>query len=208
VRLLIADDHPIFCEGLQAHLTRQGHDVVAVAHDGAQALRLCADLAPAVAILDMEMPVLNGLGAAREIQRTTSTRVVMLTLHHEEQYLLEALRAGVKGYVLKSQAGRDIVEAITAVAAGGTYVSPAVSGALVERFLAGRQEDAASPLSLRESQVLQLVAEGRTTKQIAQALDLSVKTVEAHRTSLMRKLDIHDVAGLVRYAVRRGVVRA
>jgi DNA-binding NarL/FixJ family response regulator len=101
-----------------------------------------------------------------------------------------------------------MVEAVNVVAAGGTYVSPTLSGTLVERFLAGPLDQSAAPLSLRESQVLQLVAEGRTSKQIAQALDLSVKTVEAHRTALMRKLDIHDVAGLVRYAVRRGVVRA
>ena len=208
MRLLIADDHPLFCEGLQAHLTRLGHEVVAVAHDGAEALRLCAQLAPAVAVLDVEMPVLNGLGAAREIQRTTDTRVVLLTLHHEEQFLLDALRAGVKGYVLKSQAGHDVAEAVRAVAAGGTYVSPTLSGPLIERFLAGPEQAPAPPLSLRESQVLQLVAEGKTSKQVAQALDLSVKTVEAHRTSLMRKLDIHDVAGLVRYAVRRGGVRA
>jgi DNA-binding NarL/FixJ family response regulator len=207
MKVVIADDHPLFCEGLAALLTREGVEVAGVANDGHQALRLCQELAPAAAVLDIGMPVLNGLAAAREIQRVGTTRVVLLTLHRDEEYLLDALRAGIKGYALKSQSGSQVVAALLAVAGGGTYVSPELSSALVESYLA-RAGTQPPPLSLRESQVLQLIAEGSTTKEVAQALGLSVKTVDCHRTSLMRKLDIHDIAGLVRYAVRRGVVEA
>jgi DNA-binding NarL/FixJ family response regulator len=207
MRILLADDHPILLEGLSSLLQRQGFQVVGVAADGREAVRLARELRPDVAVLDLTMPVLNGLEAAREIQSSLLARAtVLLTLHDEDDYVLEALRAGVKGYVLKSQAPRDVAEAIREAARGGIYLSPGISRVVVDAYLSKR-EPRADPLSRRERQVLQLVAEGKTTKEIAQALEVSVKTADSHRTRLMKKLGIHETAGLVRYAIRRGLVQ-
>ncbi|HET7746847.1 MAG TPA: response regulator transcription factor [Vicinamibacteria bacterium] len=205
VRVLIADDHPLLRDGLTALLTRERFTVVGEASDGAEAVRLAEHLKPDVAVLDLTMPVMNGLEAAREMQATGSTRVAILSVHREDHYVLEALRAGVKAYVLKSQAAREIAEAIRQVSRGGVYLSPGLSEVLFQAYVQKKDPDQ-DPLSPRERQVLQLVAEGRTTKEIAHLLDVSIKTADSHRTRLMKKLDIHETAGLVRYAIRRGIV--
>ncbi|MBI2001365.1 MAG: response regulator transcription factor [candidate division NC10 bacterium] len=193
-------------QGLRALLEREGFEVAGEAGDGHQAIRLAQDLRPDVAVLDLAMPLLNGLDAAREILKVSpSTKVILLTVHTEDQYVLEALRARVKGYVLKTQVAEDLVQAIREVLRGSTYLSPGISQAVVEAFLA-KTDLPTDPLTLRERQVLQLIAERKSTKEIAGLLGVSVKTVESHRARMMEKLDIHEVAGLVRYAIRRGLV--
>lgn len=204
--IILADDHQIVRQGLKALLERENFDIVAEATDGQAAVRLARELQPAIAVLDFAMPVLNGLDAAREIHLVSpQTRTILLTVHTDDHYVLESVRAGVKGYVVKTQAADDLIRAIREVSNGQVYLSPAVSRAVVDAFLSGA-EPPPDPLTRRERQVLQLVAEGRTTKEIAQVLGLSVKTAESHRCRLMEKLAIHEVAGLVRYAIRRGVI--
>ena len=206
-RVLVADDHPVVRQGLKSLLTREGFSVVAEAADGREALRQVEALHPEVALLDLGMPGLNGLDAAREImQSSTGTKVVILTQHAEEPYILEALRAGVHGYVLKSQSVSDVVQAIRDVTRGKLYVSPAISEVVVSAYR-GQSRLPADLLTTREREVLQLVAEGKSTKQIAEILGIAQKTAESHRSHLMVKLGIHQVAGLVRYAVRRGLVQ-
>jgi DNA-binding NarL/FixJ family response regulator len=206
-RVLVADDHPVVRQGLKSLLTREGFTVVAEAADGREAVRQIESAHPEVALLDVGMPGLNGLDAAREImQRSGATKVVILTQHAEEPYVLEALRAGVHGYVLKSQSVTDVVQAIRDVTRGRVYVSPAISDVIVTAYR-GQSRFPADSLTTREREVLQLVAEGRSTRKIAEILGISHKTAESHRSHLMLKLGIHDVAGLVRYAVRRGLVQ-
>ncbi len=152
------------------------------------------------------MPILNGLEAARETSRCSpKTNTILLTQHGEDQYVSEALSAGVRGYVLKSQVASDLVQAIQQVSRGQVYLSPGVSRAVMEAYRS-KSERPGDPLSARERQVLQLIAEGKSTKEVAALLGISVKTAESHRTRLMQKLDIHETASLVRYAVRRGIV--
>jgi two-component system response regulator NreC len=154
------------------------------------------------------MPVLNGLEAAVQVQKVSPrTKVILLTMHPEEQYVAAAMRAGVKGFLLKNQAAQDLVRAIEEVARGGVYLSPRVSQVIVEASL-GRREIDADPLTPREREILQLIAEGSATKQVAAQLGISVKTAESHRARIMKKLDVHEVAGLVRYAIRQGLVEA
>jgi len=207
VRVLIADDHEMFRQGLRVVLEEEGFQFVAEASDGRQAVQLCAQHHPEVAILDVAMPVLNGIYAAREIIKANSrTKVVLLTQHTEDQMVLESLRAGVTGYVLKTRATSELVQALRAVCRGEMYLTQSISHTVVEAFL--RKDGLPErPLSDRERQVLQLVAEGKTTKEIASMLGISVNTAESHRTNLMEKLDIHDTAGLVRYALRNGVIQ-
>ena len=206
MKVLIADDHQIVRQGLRMLLERERFTVVAEAVDGREAVRLAIDLRPDVAILDLTMPLLNGLEAAREVLRERGgTRVILLTMHAEEHQVAIALRAGVRGYVLKTQAAEDLTHAIRAVVAGQTYLSPAISSLVVDAYVSG-ERPAADPLAPRERQVLQLVAEGKTSKEIAAIMGLSVKTAESYRTRLMEKLEIHQTAGLVRYAIRNGIV--
>lgn len=206
MKVLIADDHQIVRQGLKMLLERERFTVVAEAVDGKEAVRLAIELRPDVAILDLTMPLLNGLEAAREILRERGgTRVILLTMHAEEQQVAIALRAGVRGYVLKTQAAEDLAHAIRAVVGGHTYLSPAISSLVVDAYVSG-ERPAADPLAPRERQVLQLVAEGKTSKEVAAIMGLSVKTAESYRTRLMEKLEIHQTAGLVRYAIRNGIV--
>jgi two-component system response regulator NreC len=208
IRLLLADDHHLVRQSLRALLEREGFQVLADAADGREAVRLAEQLKPDVAILDVAMPVLNGLEAAQQIQKASPrTKVVLLTMHPEEQYVAAAMRAGVKGFLLKNQAAQDLVRAIEEVARGGVYLSPRVSQVIVEASL-GRREIDADPLTPREREILQLIAEGSATKQVAAQLGISVKTAESHRARIMKKLDVHEVAGLVRYAIRQGLVQA
>lgn len=208
IRVLLADDHVLVREGLRALLARESDiQVVAEAGDGREAVRMARDGRPDVAALDLSMPLLNGLDAARQIAAfDRPPRVILLTVHSEDRYVLEALRAGVRGYVLKKQAAADLVRAIREVSGGGVYLSPGISSAVVEAIRSPQPAPEES-LTAREREVLQLVAEGKTTKEIAVLLGVSVKTADAHRTRLMQKLDIHDIAGLTRYAIRQGLIQ-
>ena len=206
VRVVLADDHVLVRQALKSILEREGFQVLAEASDGQEALRHVRSLQPEILVVDITMPVLNGLDAARELARSSpKTKIILLTQHDEEQYLSDALELGVKGYVLKSQAASDLIHAIREVSRGSVYLSPGVSGALLEAYRS-RSDAPANPLTPRERQVLQLIAEGKSTKDVATVLGISVKTAESHRTRLMQKLDIHETASLVRYAIRRGIV--
>ena len=206
-QVLLADDHQIVRQGLRALLEREGFRVVGEAADGREAVRLSGETHPDVVVLDLAMPALNGLDAAREILRgSPRAKAILLTMHTEDPYVLEALRGGISGYVLKTQAGDDLVRAIREVTRGSLYLSPGVSRAVVDAYRA-KTELPPDPLSPREREVLQLVAEGKTTKEVAGLLGISVKTAESHRTRIMSKLDIHETAGLVRYAIRRGLIQ-
>jgi two-component system, NarL family, response regulator NreC len=206
--VVLADDHPVVRQGVKVLLERDTFEVVGEAADGLEAIALAEQLSPDVVVLDVAMPTVNGLGAVHEIRRVSPrSKMVLLTMYTEEHYVLEALRSGVKGCVSKTQAPEHLLEAIREVCAGGVYLSPRVSGAVVEAYLS-KTEVPRDPLSGRERQVLQLIAEGKTTKEIAVVLGVTVKTAESHRSKLMEKLDIHSTAGLVRYAIRRGLVVA
>jgi DNA-binding NarL/FixJ family response regulator len=209
IGLLLADDHPIFRQGLKSLLEKAGFNVLAESPDGIEAVSQAGKLHPDAAVLDFSMPRLNGLDAARMIHRVSPrTKVIMSTVHREEQYVVEALNAGVKGYVLKSEASTALVEAIWEAYRGNVYLSPAISRYAVEWcLLKTRGETPADILTPRELQVLQLIAQGNSTREIAGQLKLTLKTAESYRTSLMAKLDIHEAANLVRYAVRRGLVK-
>jgi DNA-binding NarL/FixJ family response regulator len=207
VRIVLADDHVLVRQGLMSLLEREGFQVVGEASDGQEALRLTELFRPDIAIMDISMPILNGLNAAREMSRSSpKTKTILLTQHDEGQYISEALDAGVKGYVLKSQVASDLLLAIRQVSRGQVYLSPGVSRAVMEAYHS-KSEKSKNPLTLRERQVLQLIAEGKSTKDVATLLGISVKTAESHRTRLMRKLGIHEIASLVRYAVRQGIVQ-
>jgi len=206
LRILVADDHLIVRQGLKVLMQREGFEVVGEAADGQEAVRLARDRCPDVAVLDLAMPLLNGLDAAREIlQACPRTKAILLTMHTEDHYVLEALRAGIKGYVVKTQASADLIRAIREVSRDMTYLSPRVSRTVVQAYLA--KSEVSDPLTPRERQVLQFVAVGKTTKEVAGQLGISVKTAEAHRMRIMKKLEIHNTAGVVRYAIRQGLIQ-
>jgi DNA-binding NarL/FixJ family response regulator len=206
--ILLADDHVLFRQALRVVLEKEGFVVRAEARDGQEAVRLAEKLRPDIAVLDVSMPMLNGLDAARQILKTNPrTKAIALTMYTDDHYVLGALRAGVRGYVIKSQAAQDLVDAIRTVNQGLTYLSPGVSAAIVDACLTPAPA-ATDPLTLRERQVLQLVAEGKTSKEIADVLALGVKSAESYRTRIMQKLEIHTTAGLVRYAIRQGLIQA
>ena len=207
IRVVLADDHVLVRQGLKSLLEREGFQVVGEASDGREVLRHSELLHPDIAVLDITMPILNGLNAARELKHSfPKIKTILLTQHDEDQYVSEALEAGVKGYVLKSQVASDLLQAIQQVSRGQVYLSPGVSRAVMEAYHSKR-EKSRDRLTLRERQVLQLIAEGKSTKDVASLLGISVKTAESHRTRLMQKLDIHETASLVRYAVRHGIVQ-
>ncbi len=206
-RILLADDHLIVRQGLRALLEREGFAVVAEVSDGQEAARVARERCPDVAVLDFAMPLLNGLDAAREILRACPrAKAILLTMHTDDHYVLEALQAGVKGYVVKTQATADLVRAIHEVLRGSAYLSPGISETVVQAYLS-KSGAPVDPLSPREREVLQLVAEGKSTKEIARLLGISFKTAESHRTRIMKKTNIHETASLVRYAVRRGLIQ-
>jgi two-component system response regulator NreC len=206
LRLILADDHHVVRQGLRALLERDGFEIAAEAADGNAAVTLVEVYHPDIAVLDLSMPGLNGVDAAREIlQRHPKVGIILLTVHNEDYQVVTALRAGIRGYVIKTQAADELVRAIREVATGGMYLSPEVSRIMVGAYLSGA-ELPADPLTPRERQILQLIAEGRTTKEVAVLLGLTTKTAESYRARIMDKLDIHQTAGLVRYAIRRGLI--
>jgi two-component system response regulator NreC len=207
IRIVLADDHVLVRQGLKSLLEREKLQVVGEASDGQDAVRLAEIHNPDITVLDISMPILNGIEAARELSRSCpKTKSILLTQHDEEQYIHEALEAGMKGYVLKSQVASDLLRAIQQVSRGEFYLSPGISRSVIEAYRS-RSNRSADPLTTRERQVLQLIAEGKSTKDAASLLGISVKTAESHRMRLMQKLDIHETASLVRYAVRRGLIQ-
>jgi len=193
-------------QGVRALLERHGIEVVAEASDGRAAVEVSRQHRPDVVVLDIMMPLLNGIDAARQIAETCpETQVVLLTALDQERLVTGAVREGVRGFVLKTEAGEDLVHAVEQVSRGGFYVGAGVSQAVVEACRRAAAEDRAR-LTSRERQVVQLVAEGKSTKQIAALLEIAPKTAEFHRARVMQKLEIHDIAGLVRYAIREGLI--
>jgi len=217
LRILIADDHEVARRGIRSLLeSHPGWDVCAEAKDGRDAVELAATTKPDLVLLDIGMPNLNGLEAARQILATSpNVAILILTMHDSDNVIREVLRAGARGFLLKSDAGRDLVAAVEALESQKTFFTPRVSQMVLDGFLNREKkrseiEDVANPsgdlLTAREREVIQLLAEGRTSKEVAVTLNLSVKTAETHRTNLMRKLGLHSVADLTRYAVRNGIV--
>jgi len=214
LRLLLADDHAILRDGIRALLTDEPDlQVVGEAENGRQALDQARALRPDVVVLDIGMPLLNGLEATRQIRREVpEARVLILTMHQNEEYLAQVLAAGASGYVLKDVAGRELVSAIRQVAEGEPFFSPSMAKTLTAIYLrsleAEKTHDPYEDLTIREREVLQLVAEGFTNRQIAEMLSLSIKTVKTHRLHLMQKLDLHDRTELVKYAFQKGIITA
>lgn len=210
IRVLVADDHTLVRAGIRALLEGlEGVEVVGEAGDGREALALAEALRPDILVADIAMPHMTGLELAGRVTRDLApTRVVILSMHASEEYASRALQAGAAGYLLKDSGLAELEIAVRAVAGGGTYLSPAVSGHVIAEYLrrTGGVHPELERLTPRQREVLRRIAEGGTTKSIARALGVSAKTVETHRTQLMDRLGIHDVAGLVRYAIRVGLV--
>lgn len=211
IRVLIVDDHDLFRAGIRSLLEKAPDvEIVGEAGTGRAALKSVQSEAPDVVLMDILMPELNGLDAtARIAARFPKVRVIMLSMNAAEEYVIQSLRAGASGYLLKSVSPAELELAIKAVMRNETYLSSAVSKDVIEKYLertGGNNHH--DPLTTRQREVLQLVAEGYKTKEIAKKLDISVKTVELHRSQLMKALDIHDIPGLVRYAIRIGLIRA
>ena len=208
IRILIADDHGVVAEGLK-HLVEAEADmqVIALVGDGREAVQQARDAQPDVVLMDLSMPELNGADATRAIlARDPKCRVIVLSMYAQREYVRRALKAGAAGYVVKRSAAKEVVEAIRAVHAGQRYLSPRVADVVLEDYSDDKADDPLARLSAREREVLQLLAEGRTGAEIAQRLSLSQKTVETYRARLVEKLGIRDLAGLVRFAIQRGLV--
>ena len=210
VRVLLADDHALVRAGIRALLEGlEGVVVVAEAGNGGEVLELARKHRPDIVLLDISMPGIGGLEASAQLkQELPEVRVVMLSMHANEEYVLQSLRAGAAGYMLKDSATAELELALQAVMRGESYFSPPISKQMVEGYVqrVGAEQPAADHLTPRQRQVLQLIAEGLSTKEIAYRLELSVKTVETHRAQLMERLQIRDIAGLVKYAIRSGLV--
>jgi DNA-binding NarL/FixJ family response regulator len=209
MRILIADDHTLVRAGLTSLIARLPEmEVVAEAADGRQALRLVRDLQPDIVLMDIAMPGLNGLESAERIHGIhPKVKIIILSMHASEEYVAQALKAGASGYLLKDAATAELEMALKSVSMGQFYLSPSISRQVVDNFLRGGPTGV-ELLTPRQREILQLIAEGKGTRDIAETLHLSVKTVETHRAQLMERLDIHDVAGLIRYALKKGLISA
>jgi len=211
ITVVLADDHAIVCDGLRFLLEAQRDlNVVGIAHNGHDAVRLAAELRPDVVITDVEMPGLNGIEATRRIREVSpATRVIVLSMYGAQEHILRALQAGARGYLLKESAGEEVVKAVRAAMSGVRYLSREISDKVVDAFVqdaALSEEDRLARLSEREREVLQLVVEGKSSPEIAALLCLSAKTVDTYRSRLMHKLEINDLPGLVKFAIRNGLI--
>lgn len=211
IRILLADDHTVVRKGLRLLLESAGMTVVADAADGRETVVLCEQHSPDVVVMDVAMPSLNGIEAARQISaKMPQTAIVFLSMHSDEGYVLRALKAGARAYLLKDSAEHDLIHAIQAVSEGKAFFSPAISKMLVEDYVRQMQErkveDSYDLLTTREREILQLLAEGKGNKEVANILNLSLYTVETHRSNIFQKLNLHSGAELILYAIRKGVI--
>jgi len=211
VRILLADDHTILRDGIRS-LLEDEPDMVVIgeAEDGRSAVKLACQLKPDVVLMDIAMPLLNGLEATRQIKHDCpQVKVLILTMHENEEYIRQVLASGAMGYILKDAAARELLDAIRAVQHGEAVLSPAITRLVIENYLRWgdlQSENPSNGLSPREREVLQLIAEGYSNKEIAEILCISIKTVQAHRMNLMSKLDLHDRADLIKYAIQRKII--
>ena len=213
IRILLADDHPVVRDGLRALLEREPDmAIVAEAADGHETVRLAEEQSPDVVIMDLAMPIMNGMEATRRIVANPHTAVVILSMHQDESYVLGSLNAGAKGYLLKDSMRREVIEAIRTVSQGRSFLTRKVSAMLQEDYISQLRrrglEDSYELLTDREREILQLIAEGRANKEVASLLNISLTTVETHRTHILQKLDLHSVPELILYAVRKGIIPA
>ena len=211
IRILLADDHTILRSGIRALLENEpGLSVIGEAEDGRAAVSMACKLKPNVVLMDIAMPLLNGLEATRQIKiQCPDVKVLVLSMHDNEEYIRQALEAGAMGYILKDAAPGELIGAIRSVYRGEAVLSPAVTRLVIEDYLrwgGTRPQDVTDSLSPREREVLQLIAEGYTNKQIAEILSISIKTVQAHRNNLMQKLDLHDRGELIKYAIQKKII--
>ncbi len=213
-RIVIADDHAMMRDGLRAVIELEdGLDVVGEAGTGHEAIEQAERAAPHIIIMDIGMPDLNGIEATRQItSRNGPVRIIALSVHADQQYVVEMLKAGASAYLLKRSASEELVRAIHTVMNGRTYLSPEVAGGVIDQYVRHHgsdpgEDEAFETLTQREREVLQVLAEGKTTKEIAADLGVSIKTVETHRRNIMQKLDLHSVAELTKYAVRQGITQ-
>jgi two-component system, NarL family, response regulator NreC len=212
LRILLADDHGIVRRGLKSLLESQpGLEVIGEAADGLEALRLCSELSPDLLIVDISMPLMNGIEVAARAQKLEpAPGVIILSMHADESYIMRALGAGARGYLVKDATDEDLIPAVRAVAAGKPFFSPTVAAVLMEDYVrqlrARGLSDSYDLLTDREREILQLLAEGRSNKEVAALLDVGLSTVETHRANLMQKLNLHNTAEIVLYAVRKGII--
>jgi DNA-binding NarL/FixJ family response regulator len=211
-KLLIAEDHTIVREGIRALLSKQlNFEVIGEAEDGLAAVKLASSLKPDVVVMDISMPNLDGLAATRHLKKQCpEIKVLILTMHASEEYVYQILKNGADGYVVKDAAYEELIAAIEAVTRGKKYLSPSISGEVIDRYLREPQSSRGplDKLTPKEKEVLRLIAEGHTNKEMAKKLFVSVKTVEFHRSNLMKKLDIHNQAALIRFAIRLGILNS
>jgi len=210
IRVLLVDDHEVVRFGLCSLFERhKGFDVVGQAEDGLEAVKLASELAPDIIIMDVNMPRMNGVEAARTIrQQSPDSKIIVLSMHKQRQYVLDMLKLGVSGYVLKTRAIQEVIPALEAVLEGNVYLSPKVTTVMAKACISkapSDEPDSASELTVRERQVLQLLAEGHSSRQIGDVLGVSEATVVKHRQNLMGKLNLHSVAGLTKYAIQQGI---
>jgi DNA-binding NarL/FixJ family response regulator len=212
IRVVLADDHSVVRQGLRAWLERSGYiQVVGEAADGREAVAMAEELQPDVVVMDIAMPMLNGIDATAQImRRNPETKVIILSMHADESYILRALGAGAKGYLLKESTEADVLPAVRSVTDGKPYFTPSIARVLLEDYMRmlkqNELQDSYELLTEREREVLQLLAQGKSNKEVAQILDLSPHTIDSHRTNLMQKLNLHNTAEIVLYAVRKGII--
>ncbi len=210
IKIVLADDHKIMREGMRSMLEQEeGLEVVSDAENGREAFEIAKELNPDIIIMDINMPDMNGTEATRKIRKSCGrTKIIALSMHSDKFIVMEMLKAGASGYLLKDCSGQEIVSAIRAVHAGNSYLSPEITGGVIDDYVqkaAGNQPKSPVRLTTKEREILQLIAEGHTSKKISSHLNIAVKTVETHRINIMNKLDLHNIADLTKFAIRHGI---